>query len=120
MVRRELELNHYRVVEEPLFPPSSRVYWSAYRPDLLAFRSGATREEVAVVECETHPNMARFASKNYSSLWFEPSILHEGSIRRILAIPQGRLHAVDMRLRQQWEIWVLGSTSPLEKISTIA
>ena len=118
IVRHELELERYRVVEEPLFPPTSRVSWSAYRPDLLAFRSGPQTDEVAIVECETHPSMARFASKNYSSLWFEPTILHDGSIRRILAVPRGKLRAVDMRLRDKWEIWVLGSTGPLEKILT--
>src|SRR5579864_5196475 len=117
MVRCELELDHYRVVEEPLFPPSRRISWVAYRPDLLGFRSDGRVDEIAVVECETHPSMTRFISKNHSSLWFEPSIFHEGSIRRILAVPRGRFHAVDLRLRHQWEIWVLGSARPLEKIS---
>jgi hypothetical protein len=120
MVRCELELDHYRVIEEPLFPPTSRISWAAYRPDLLAFRSDLRMEEIAVVECETHPSMTRFTSKNYSSLWFEPSILHDGSIRRILAVPRGKLNRVDLRLRQKWEIWVLGSTRPLEKIPAIA
>ena len=120
MVRSELELDRYRVIEEPAYPPLRTMSWSAYRPDLLGFRSDVRIDEIAIVECETHPSMTRFLSKNYSSLWFEPSVLHEGSIRRILAVPRGKLHAVDLRLRKQWEIWVLGSTGPLEKISTIA
>ncbi len=107
------------MIEEPLFPPTSRISWAGYRPDLLGFRSDLRMEEIAVVECETHPSMTRFISKNYSSLWFEPSILHDGSIRRILAVPRGRLNRVDLRLRQKWEIWVLGSTRPLEKIPAI-
>ncbi len=120
IMRHELEVDSYTVVEEPLFPPSRRVSWSAYRPDLLAYRSGPQTEEVAVVECETHPNMRGFVSKNYSSLWFEPSVLLDGSVRRILAVPRGKLHSVDLRLRAQWEIWVLGQTGPLEKIASLA
>ncbi|MDA4113918.1 MAG: hypothetical protein OK474_07715 [Thaumarchaeota archaeon] len=119
MVRSELELDSYRVLEEPPYPPLRRMSWTAYRPDLLGFRSDMRTEEIAIVECETHPSMTRFLSKNYSSLWFEPSIFHEGSIRRILAVPRGKLHAVDMKLRKQWEIWVLGSKGPLEKISSM-
>ncbi|MGA2665127.1 MAG: hypothetical protein ABSF83_09305 [Nitrososphaerales archaeon] len=117
MVRCELESQRYRVVEEPPYPPTRRISWTAYRPDLLGLRSEPGVEEVAIVECETHPSMTRFAAKNHTSLWFEPEIFREGSIRRILAVPRGRLHAVDLRLRRHWEIWVLGPTAPLERIS---
>jgi len=120
IVRGELEREGFTVIEEPLFPPTRWISWEAYRPDLLGFRSDAQREELAVVECETHPSMPRFSAKNFASLWFEPSVLSEGSLRRILAVPRGKLHVVDLGLRQQWEIWVLGSTQPLEKISSIA
>jgi hypothetical protein len=120
IVRGELEQESYRLLEEPLYPPSKRISWSTYRPDLLGFRSDSTTEEVVIVECETHPSMKRFRSKNYSSLSFQPSVLRDGRIRRILAVPRGRLHSVDLRLRNQWEIWVLGSSSPIQKISSIS
>ena len=87
IVRGELELDSYTVVEEPIFPPTRRISWEAYRPDLLGFRSDSQREEIAVVECETHPSMPRFSSKNHSSLWFQPSVLRDGSIRRSLRCP---------------------------------
>jgi len=119
MVRGDLEVENYRVVEEPLFPPAGRIHWEAYRPDLLGFRSGDRSEQIVIAECETRPIMKRFLAKNYESLWFEPSILCDGSIRRILAIPRGRLSALDLELRHRWEIWVLGSTGPISKISTI-
>lgn len=119
MVRSELELDNYLVVEEPLFPPTRRISWSSYRPDLLGVRAGPRTEEIAIVECETHPSMRRLECKNYSSLWFEPSVLREGSIRRILAVPRGTLHILDMRLREKWEIWVLGSSRPFERISCL-
>jgi hypothetical protein len=63
--------------------------------------------------------MRRFTSKNYSSLWFQPSVLSAGSLRRILAVPRGKLGAVDLRLRRGWEIWVIGSGGSLEKIRSL-
>lgn len=119
IVRGELEREDYRVVEEPLSPPSEKVSWSAYRPDLLGYRLGWGEEELVVVECETHPSMRRFELKNHSSLWFQPFLFHRGSIRRILAVPQGKLGAVDVQLRREWEIWVLGSARPMCRIGLL-
>jgi len=119
VVRGELEKEGYGVVEEPLFPPANWISWSTYRPDLLGFRAQDMKEEIAIVECETRPSMGRFASKNYSSLWFQPSVLSVGSLRRILAVPRGKLGTVDLRLRRDWEIWVIGSGGPPEKIPSL-
>ncbi len=107
------------MVEEPLFPPVDWMSWSMYRPDLLGYRENGDCEELAIVECETHPNTRRFASKNYASLWFQSSLLKEGSIRRILAVPAGKLGSLDLSLRKSWEIWVVGQEGPLEKMTTI-
>jgi hypothetical protein len=115
----ELEREHFRVMEEPLFPPSRRVYWSSYRPDLLGYRRENGEEQLAIVECETHPSMGRFARKRFSSLWFQPFLFHRGSVRRILCVPQGRLKSVDLGLRQEWEIWVLGDSGPICKIGSL-
>ena len=119
MVRRELEGERYTVIEEPLYPPGDRMSWDSYRPDLLGFRRESGREEVALVECETHPAMKRFSSKRFDSVWFQPGLYYTGSVRRILAVPQGRLKAVDMRLRKEWEIWVVGRETPLSKASVM-
>ena len=115
IVRRELELEDYSIREEPLFPPTRRMSWTAYRPDLLGRRTDMDSEEFVVAECETHPNMRRFRSKNFSSMRFQPSLFQAGSIRRVLAIPAGTLQAVDLRLRSQWEVWVLGTRAPVLK-----
>lgn len=119
VVREELEKDGFGVVEEPAFPHVKWISWSTYRPDLLGFRAKDMKEEVAIVECETRPSMRRFARKNYSSLWFQPSVLSSGSLRRILAVPKGKLGAVDLRLRHGWEIWVIGSEGAPEKISSL-
>lgn len=119
MVRQHLESDRYRIIEEPLFPPTRWLHWENYRPDLLGYRSDEKTEEIVIAECETHPSTRRMLRKNYGSLWFEPSVLREGSIRRILAVPRGGLSALDLELRRDWEIWVLGTTAPMVKISSI-
>ena len=115
IVREELEGERFAVVEEPLFPPGSRVTWSSYRPDLLAYRSEGGAEELVIVECETHPNMKRLESKNCSSVWFQPFLFRKGSVRRILAVPQGKLGSVDMKIRNEWDVWVVGANSAMTK-----
>jgi hypothetical protein len=119
IVRRELEGEGYDVQEEPLYPPTGRISWASYRPDLLGHRHEGAREEFVIAECETHPNMKRFRAKNFSSVWFQPYLFQAGSIRRILAVPRGSLPAVDLRLRDQWEVWVLGDELPMYKIGLL-
>lgn len=99
IVRSELEMEHYKVVEEPLFPPGPKASWRSYRPDLLGYRSESGVEELVLVECETHPNMKRLGAKNHLSVWFQPYLFRQGSVRRILAVPQGKMRKVDMRIR---------------------
>ena len=120
VVRKELERARYAVVEEPLRPPGRKVSWRAYRPDLLGYRSEDGKEEIVLVECETHPNMKRFEGKNSSSVWFQPYLFRKGSVRRILAVPQGKLKSVDLRIRNRWEVWVVGETSPLAKYPALS
>ncbi len=119
IVRNELEDERYAVVEEPLFPPREKVFWSSYRPDLMGYRSEGGIEELVLVECETHPNMRRLGAKNFTSVWFQPYIFRSGAVRRILAVPQGKLGAVDMRIRDKWEVWVIGPNTAMEKYPTV-
>lgn len=118
-VRKDLEREGFTVIEEPLFSPSRRVHWSGYRPDLIGYRRTHGLEELTFVECETHPNPRRFRRKNFASIWFQPYLLCQGNIRYILAVPRGTLTGVDMRLRGQWEIWVLGRLGPICKIGVL-
>ena len=120
IVKNELEEERYAVVEEPLYPPGEKVSWSAYRPDLLGYRSEDGTEELVLVECETHPNMRRLGAKNCSSVWFQPYLFRRGSVRRILAVPQGTLRSVDMKIRDKWEVWVVGANSAMEKFPTVS
>jgi len=115
VVRQELENERYAVVEEPLFPPGEKVTWTSYRPDLMGYRSESGTEELVLVECETHPNMKRLREKNFSSVSFQPYLFRRGSVRRILAVPQGKLRSVDLRIRDSWEVWVVGASSAIDK-----
>ena len=119
IVRSELEREEYAVVEEPLYPPGRKASWTSYRPDLLGYRSKEGTEELVLVECETHPNMRRLGAKRHGTVWFQPYLFRQGSVRRILAVPQGRLASVDMKIRNEWEVWVVGSRSPLERFPKV-
>ena len=122
IVRRELERERYAVFEEPPLPPGDKVSWlswSSYRPDLLGIRSEGGREEIVLVECETHPNMRRLKAKNSGSVFLQPRLFGSGSVRRILAVPHGRLGAVNMKIRDVWEIWMVGSKSLMEKFPVV-
>ncbi|QQG48156.1 MAG: hypothetical protein HY247_05210 [archaeon] len=115
VVRAELERDEYAVIEEPLFPPGRRLSWSRYRPDLLCYRRRGGAEELVFVECETRPNMKRFLSKNFMSVSFQSYLFSNSTVRRILAVPRGKLDSVDMVLRSEWEVWVLGHKGPIQK-----
>jgi hypothetical protein len=119
IVRHELEHERYAVIEEPQFPPGGKVTWSSYRPDLLGYRSEDGTEELVLVECETHPSMRHLGAKNFSSVWFQPSLFWRGSVRRILAVPQGKLRSLDMKIRDKWEVWVVGANTAMEKYPTL-
>ena len=73
-----------------------------------------------LVECERRPNMRRLRAKGASTVWFQPYLYREGSVRRILAVPQGKLGSVDMGVRSSWEVWVLGSNTPLARFPSFA
>ncbi len=115
-VSNDLEREGYRVFPEPLFPPDQAVDWFAYRPDLFAVRVRSDGDDYALVECETNPNMYRFRSKNFASLCFQPKICQLDNLRKILAVPTGKLRAVDLRLRDGWEIWVVGRWAATLKV----
>ena len=119
IIRYELEREDYAVIEEPLFPPWKRISWSSYRPDLLGYRTGEGREEIVLVECETRPNMRRLGLKKHSSVSFQPYLFRRGSVRKILAVPQGKLGSVDMRIRDEWEVWVVGADSPIARFPKV-
>lgn len=120
IVRSALEREEYAVVEEPLYPPGKKASWSSYRPDLLGYRSKEGTEELVLVECETHPNMRRLGAKRHRTVWFQPYLFRRGSVRKILAVPQGRLSSVDMEIRDEWEVWVVGANSPLERFPKVS
>jgi hypothetical protein len=115
VIRQELEHERYAVIEEPPSPPGEKVTWTSYRPDLLGYKSENGTEELVLVECETHPNMKRLREKKASSVSLQPYLFRNGAVRRILAVPQGKLGSVDLRIRDSWEVWVVGAFATLDK-----
>jgi hypothetical protein len=117
IVKAELERERYEVVEEPLVPPR-RATWRGYRPDLLGYRSEGGAEELVIVECETRPSVRNLDAKKHSTVWFQPRIDGPGSVRRILAVPEGGLHRIDLKVREHWEVWILGRVGPKQRIGS--
>jgi hypothetical protein len=105
-VAAELSSQGYSIYEEPLHPPTSRLSWFAYRPDLLGVRVTDGAEEFVFVECETKPRTRRISSKNLRSVGLQSSLFRAPRLKKILVIPRGRLRAVDRELRTSWEIWL--------------
>jgi len=106
VVASELTKEGYQVVEEPLWPPNRLVAWEAYRPDLLGIAQTDSREEYALVECETRPTTKRLLAKNIWRVELQASIDRQPRLRRILVVPRGKLGALDPKLRRSCEIWV--------------
>jgi hypothetical protein len=113
--RIAIELIHegYRLFPECDDSPVDIVNWSRYRPDLFGYRKETDGTSFVFVECETHPNLKRLESKNYNSAGIQQNLFNADRLRRILAVPRGRLGSLDLKARRKWEIWVVGSQSPL-------
>lgn len=114
VVKGALMRDDYVMFEEPVSPPEERMSWSSYRPDLLGYRFKEGTEELVLVECETHPNMRRLSAKRHRTVMLQPRLFDRGSVRKILAVPRGKLHSVDMKIRSEWEVWVVASNLPME------
>jgi len=119
VVASELVRNGYEVIEEPLWPPNRLVSWEAYRPDLLGIAQTDSREEYALVECETRPRTKRLLAKNIWRVELQSRIDRQPRLRRILVVPRGKLGALDLKLRRSCEIWVTDEDDIL-KIPTCA
>jgi hypothetical protein len=63
--------------------------------------------------------MRRLGAKRHGTVWFQPYLFRRGSVRKILAVPKGRLASVDMKTRSEWEVWVVGASSPLERFPRV-
>lgn len=107
-VAEELEKENYLIFEEPLFPPSRDITWHTYRPDLFGVRASTVSKEYAFVECETRPNIHRLRRKRYDTISVQTDLQRPSSVRRILAVPRGKLTAMDLRVRHDWEVWIVG------------
>jgi hypothetical protein len=107
----ELEKEGYYLYVEPSDPPSWRLDWSLYRPDIAGTFTNEAEFWFVLVECETNPNIKRIrrkVSKIKGRLTFQNRLNETYLFRLLLVIPAGMLNRVncsDVRLR--WEIWIV-------------
>lgn len=107
----ELEKEGYYLYVEPSDPPSWRINWSLYRPDVAGTLTNEAEFRFVLVECETNPNIRRIKrkiSKIRKSLTVQNRLNEKYLFRLLLVIPAGMLNRVnysDIRLR--WEIWIV-------------
>jgi hypothetical protein len=111
LISKDLEGEGYWMMEEPLFPPGEEVSWFAYRPDLFGVRASGGSRDYVIVECETHPNMKRLLAKRFSSLSIQTQLARHCGLKKILAVPSGTLSAIDMGIRREWDVWIVGNRS---------
>src|SRR2546422_9942899 len=86
VVASELVRDGYEVIEEPLWPPNRLVSWEAYRPDLLGIAQTDSREEYALVECETRPRTKRLLAQNIWRVELQTRSDRQPRLRTILGV----------------------------------
>lgn len=105
-VGSKLKDDGYSVAVEPPFSPSRVLWWSSYRPDLLAFRRSDRCLQYMFAECETNPFAPRILRKRIDSAGWQSHLLEELQVRFLLVVPRGRLSRVCYpSIRKVWEIW---------------
>ena len=107
----ELKKEGYYLYVEPSGPPSWRLNWSLYRPDIVGTLSNEAELSFVLVECETNPRIRRIkgkTSKIKRSLTFQKRLNERCILRFLLVIPAGTLHRVNNPdVRTLWEIWIV-------------
>ena len=107
----ELEKEGYYLYVEPSDPPSWRLNWSLYRPDIAGTLTNEVEFWFVLVECETKPNIRRIRrkiSKIRKSLTFQNRLNETYLFRLLLVIPAGMLERVNYsEVRLRWEIWIV-------------
>jgi len=111
VVFTELEREGYHLYVEPAEPPSWRLHWSQYRPDIFGVFSNEVESLFVLVECETNPGIRRIRgkiSKIRCSLNIQKRLNERHVLRLLLVIPSGMLRRVNCpELRKFWDIWII-------------
>lgn len=115
VVLNELEREGYDIYVEPPEPPTSRLNWRFYRPDILGILSSRTEFRLILVECETNPRIRKVKLKELKIkrfLTFQKKLNEVCNIRLLLVIPSGKLRAInDSAIRKHWDIWIVSLDS---------
>lgn len=107
----ELEKEGYYVHVEPSEPPSWRLSWSLYRPDVFGVLSREAESKFVLVECETDPrtrHMSGKISKIKRSLTIQKRLNERHILLLLLVIPCRTLRRVNSaEIRRLWDIWIV-------------
>ena len=117
---RGLTSEGYSLFVEPTYPPVNRVFWSAYRPDVLGVIYSESETRLALAECETTPRVRKVREKSakiQGTMSLQKRLDEEHSIRPILVIPWGTLEKMMYPgIRKMWEIWLVDHTGEVNRI----
>ncbi len=118
-----LSQDGYSTYLEPAWSPVPYVQWQNYRPDILGVKIYPSFSEYAFVECETRPRLERISKKKTASITLQSKLTGPTNLRLILAVPTGTLHALSMRVRRHWEIWIIdylsGAISKIDRVNNL-
>ena len=105
----ELSSQGYSICLEPLWPPHG-ISWESYRPDVFGIRRTASRQDFALVECETRPSTRKLLHKNYGTIELQDRLDLDSTLRRVIVIPRGTLDRLATSIRFSWETWIFGGS----------
>ena len=116
-VAKELLQTNYKLYFESPTSPVKRLWWTAYRPDILAIIQDESSFHVILVECETNPTKSRILRKTNQIkkvLALQKRLNEKHLILPLLAIPQLNLHKINCKeIRDFWEIWIINQLSEI-------
>jgi hypothetical protein len=111
VVLNELEREGYDLYIEPPKPPTPRLKWNSYRPDILGILSSKTEFRLILVECEVNPRKRSVKLKELkirSFLTLQKKLNEVCNTRLLLVIPSGKLRAINASaIRKLWNIWII-------------
>lgn len=114
----ELEKQSYGIYYEPWESPLDLLWWTAYKPDILAIKQTNSYKRIILVECETKPNRKRVLNKTRQikkNLEIQNQLFENTMILPLLIIPPNNLQKIVFsQIRKFWEIWIINQEGEIK------